>query len=93
MNSLIKRILEWKEVTLDALAQILYRQSRSTYNEIIRGRYGLGNYIISEDYAFLYDLKRDEPKMLEVIESPEEIVNKVLSGETLCAEVVFEFLL
>lgn len=87
---MLKRVLSGKEVFIDQMVIILFRLSSSIYNEILRGRYGLGNYNIRPGYENLYCLEQDKPTLSNVGSlSVEEIVCRVQNGENLCNQVKY----
>lgn len=71
-------LMEWKEVTIDAMVLILFQLSSSMYDEIVRGHYGIGNLIMEHqivpEFGRLYRLVKDKPMLPKIIYDPEEIV-------------------
>ena len=43
-NAALKRVQQWKEAPIDAMALVLYRMAQAFDTEIQRGRVGLGDY-------------------------------------------------
>jgi DNA-directed RNA polymerase subunit K/omega len=66
MNALLKRFVDWKESQVDTMILALEEISASFYSEILRGRYGRGNYHLHQDFTSLYDLEKDCPFLPEV---------------------------
>jgi hypothetical protein len=66
MNALLKRFVDWKESQVDRMILALEEISASFYSEILRGRYGRGNYHLHQDFTYLYDLEKDCPFLPEV---------------------------
>jgi len=54
----------------------LFEISASFFAEILRGRYGRGNYHLQPSYASLYDLNKDCP-LLPEIRKKEDIFNSL----------------
>ena len=69
-NCLMKRFIEWKERPIDSLCLALYNLSKTFIMEIIRGRYGRGEYTIREEFRKNYNLVEDAPNPT-YLENPE----------------------
>lgn len=51
---------------MDTMILALEEIPASFYSEILRGRYGRGNYHLHQDFTSLYDLEKDCPFLPEV---------------------------
>ena len=66
LNAVSKRVNEWKEATIDVMAQSLFELSRFYNREIMRGRYlrtGISGYTLLEDLNHKYDIDLDKPHL------------------------------
>ena len=72
MYAILKHFLNWKESPADTIILAFFELSVSFYAEILRGRYGRGNYNLHDDFASFYNLENDCP-VLPQTRTEEEI--------------------
>ena len=87
MDALLKRFVDWKESPVDTMILALEEISASFYSEILRGRYGRGNYHLHQDFTSLYDLEKNCPFLPEV-RNEEEIFKRIKDAVGKATETV-----
>ena len=75
MNAILKRFFNWKESPVDTIVIAFSELSASFYAEIMRGRYGRGNYNLHDDFTSCYDLEKDCPVLPETRTEEEIFLN------------------
>ena len=87
-NCLMKRFTAWKERPIDTLCLSLYNLLKSFIMEIIRGRYGMGEYIIRQHLRAIYDFIKDSPNptYLGNPESEEQIFDLLKNAKKMLLE-------
>ena len=77
LNTVIKRLNEWKKVPMDSMVWALFRLFQSYFIRATFCRYKTGgDYTLRREVAQVYNLERDKPK-LEPIPSIEDIVQNI----------------
>ena len=63
LNAVMKRLNDWTEVPIDAMATSLFQLTQSYVREIMRGRYlrGVDGYTLLPHLIPLYNLEKDKP--------------------------------
>jgi len=75
-NAVIKRLVQWKEVTVDTAVLALHMDQQYLYNESLRGRCGLGQFVLRDIFSAA-KLEEDEVSFCPISCNSEDIVTFV----------------
>lgn len=72
-NAVIKRLVQWKGVTVDTAVLALHMDQQYLYNESLKGRCGLGQFVLRDIFSAA-KLEEDEVSFCPIICNSEDIV-------------------
>jgi hypothetical protein len=84
-NTLLKSLQGWKEVPLDVILLSLQMLQKYYYNEIMRGRCGIGNYSLKECFVDSMSLIIEQVTALPTV-PPSDIIQSIRDKDFLAEE-------